>query len=107
MLRDKSKNRRLHHDRKEMLVADIVKEIPKSADIFRSNRIDFCCGGQIPLAEAISDKSAPLETLLDEINGLQKGNAGEGLDVQYLDNASLIDYIQNKYHVPLREEMKT
>ncbi|ULG73805.1 iron-sulfur cluster repair di-iron protein ScdA [Macrococcus brunensis] len=91
---------------KEMLVADIVKEIPKSADIFRSNRIDFCCGGQIPLAEAISDKSAPLETLLDEINGLQKGNAGEGLDVQYLDNASLINYIQNKYHVPLREEMK-
>lgn len=91
---------------KEMRVADIVKEIPKSADIFRSNRIDFCCGGQIPLAEAVHDKSASLETLLDEINSLQTENAGEGLDVQYLDNASLINYIQNKYHIPLREEMK-
>ncbi|GGB10403.1 iron-sulfur cluster repair di-iron protein ScdA [Macrococcus hajekii] len=91
---------------KDMLVADIVKEIPKSADIFRNNRIDFCCGGQIPLSGAVNDKSESLDTLLEEINSLQTNSAGEGLDVQYLDNASLINYIQNKYHIPLREEMK-
>ena len=90
---------------KEMLVSDIVKQSPKSADIFRSNRIDFCCGGNIPLSEAINDKSKPLDVLLEEINALDNGSDGT-LDVQYLDNAALINYIQNKYHKPLAEEFK-
>lgn len=90
---------------KDMLVSDIVKQSPKAADIFRSNRIDFCCGGNIPLSDAINEKSRPLETLLEEINALD--NDGEGtLDVQYLDNAALINYIQNKFHKPLAEEFK-
>lgn len=33
-------------------VADIVTAVPWSADIFRQNRIDFCCGGKISLKEA-------------------------------------------------------
>ncbi|MFC6118223.1 iron-sulfur cluster repair di-iron protein ScdA [Macrococcoides bohemicum] len=90
---------------KEMLVSDIVKQSPKSADIFRSNRIDFCCGGNIPLSEAINDKSKPLDVLLEEINALDNGSDGT-IDVQYLDNAALINYIQNKYHKPLAEEFK-
>lgn len=90
---------------KEMLVSDIVKQSPKSADIFRSNRIDFCCGGNIPLSEAINDKSKPLDVLLEEINALDNGSDGM-IDVQYLDNAALINYIQNKYHKPLAEEFK-
>lgn len=90
---------------KEMLVSDIVKQSPISADIFRSNRIDFCCGGNIPLSEAINDKSKPLDVLLEEINALDNGSDGT-LDVQYLDNAALINYIQNKYHKPLAEEFK-
>lgn len=88
-----------------MLVSDIVKQSPKSADIFRSNRIDFCCGGNIPLSEAINDKSKPLDVLLEEINALDNGSDGK-IDVQYLDNAALINYIQNKYHKPLAEEFK-
>lgn len=91
---------------KEMLVADIVKEIPKSADIFRSHRIDFCCGGQVPLAEALNDKSELVDDLITEINQLQSGSAGEGLDIQYLDNRGLITYIQRKYHEPLAEEFR-
>ncbi|WP_267920348.1 iron-sulfur cluster repair di-iron protein ScdA [Macrococcoides caseolyticum] len=90
---------------KDMLVSDIVKQSPKSADIFRSNRIDFCCGGNIPLEEAINEKSQSLDELLKEINALDNGSEGT-LDVQYLDNAALINYIQNKFHKPLAEEFK-
>ncbi|WP_414042462.1 iron-sulfur cluster repair di-iron protein ScdA [Macrococcus animalis] len=90
---------------KDMLVSDIVKQSPKAADIFRSNRIDFCCGGNIPLTEAINEKSKSLDALLEEINALDNGSEGT-LDVQYLDNAALINYIQNKFHKPLAEEFK-
>ncbi|MDJ1089780.1 iron-sulfur cluster repair di-iron protein ScdA [Macrococcus caseolyticus] len=90
-----------------MKVSDIVKQLPKAADIFRKNRIDFCCGGDISLSEAIHEKSAPIETLLEEINQLDNESSdGLGLDVQYLDNRSLINYIQNKYHKPLEEEFR-
>ncbi|QYA34973.1 iron-sulfur cluster repair di-iron protein [Macrococcoides caseolyticum] len=88
-----------------MKVSDIVKQLPKAADIFRKNRIDFCCGGDIPLSETVHEKSAPIEALLEEINQLDNGSS-DGLDVQYLDNRSLINYIQNKYHKPLEEEFK-
>lgn len=90
---------------KDMLVSDIVKQSPKAADIFRRNRIDFCCGGNVPLEDAMNEKSKSLDTLLEEINALDNGNAST-LDVQYLDNAALINYIQNKYHKPLAEEFK-
>lgn len=90
---------------KEMLVSEIVKEIPKSADVFRRNRIDFCCGGQIPLAEAVNDNSASAESIIDEINQLGQ-HEGDSLDVKYLDNRGLITYIQKKYHEPLAEEFK-
>ena len=90
---------------KDMKVSEIVKALPKSADIFRANRIDFCCGGNIALEEAINEKSKPLDALLEEINSLDQGS-NDGLDVQYLDNRSLINYIQNKFHKPLEEEFK-
>ena len=30
------------------LVRDIVNEVPKTSDVFKKYRIDFCCGGNIP-----------------------------------------------------------
>lgn len=30
----------------ETWVADIVKAVPKTGDLFRKLRIDFCCGGK-------------------------------------------------------------
>ena len=39
------------------LVKDIVNEAPKTSDVFKKHRIDFCCGGNIPLATAAQEKS--------------------------------------------------
>ena len=36
------------------LVKDIVNELPKTSDVFKKFRIDFCCGGNIPLSQAIA-----------------------------------------------------
>lgn len=89
----------------ESIVAEIVTDIPLSADIFRKYGIDFCCGGNMSINEAVKNKKVDAETLIDEINELPNHNQGN-INVKYLDAASLIQYIQSRYHETMREEFK-
>ncbi|MBY6270260.1 DUF542 domain-containing protein, partial [Parageobacillus thermoglucosidasius] len=41
----------------QSLIGDIVAQFPKASDIFRSYKIDFCCGGQRPLKEALEERN--------------------------------------------------
>ena len=89
----------------ESIVAEIVTDIPLSADIFRKYGIDFCCGGNISINEAVKNKNVDAETLIDEINELPNHDQGN-INVKYLDAPSLIQYIQSRYHETMREEFK-
>lgn len=89
----------------ESIVAEIVTDIPLSADIFRKYGIDFCCGGNISINEAVKNKKVDAETLIDEINELPNHDQGN-INVKYLDAPSLIQYIQSRYHETIREEFK-
>lgn len=89
----------------ESIVAEIVTDNPLSADIFRKYGIDFCCGGNMSINEAVKNKKVDAETLIDEINELPNHNQGN-INVKYLDAASLIQYIQSRYHETMREEFK-
>ncbi|ENO0945706.1 iron-sulfur cluster repair di-iron protein ScdA [Staphylococcus pseudintermedius] len=87
-------------------VADIVTHYPKTADVFRKHGIDFCCGGQISLEEAVSNHpKLSLTPLLQELEDASQ-QQGEGIQPQYLSVPSLIQYIQARYHDTLREEFK-
>ena len=87
-------------------VADIVTHYPKTADVFRKHGIDFCCGGQISLEEAVSNHpKLSLTPLLQELEDASQ-QPGEGMQPQYLSVPSLIQYIQARYHDTLREEFK-
>lgn len=87
-------------------VADIVAHYPKTADVFRKHGIDFCCGGQISLEEAVSNHpKLSLTPLLQELEDASQ-QQGEGMQPQYLSVPSLIQYIQARYHDTLREEFK-
>lgn len=89
----------------ESIVPEIVTDIPLSADIFRKYGIDFCCGGNISINEAVKNKKVDAETLIDEINELPNHDQGN-INVKYLDAPSLIQYIQSRYHETMREEFK-
>ncbi|MCE5812785.1 iron-sulfur cluster repair di-iron protein ScdA [Staphylococcus pseudintermedius] len=87
-------------------VADIVTHYPKTADVFRKRGIDFCCGGQISLEEAVSNHpKLSLTPLIQELEDASQ-QQGEGMQPQYLSVPSLIQYIQARYHDTLREEFK-
>ncbi|WML51564.1 DUF542 domain-containing protein [Neobacillus sp. PS3-12] len=59
------------------LVKDIVNEFPKSSDVFKKHRIDFCCGGNIPIEQAATESDVELDLLISELNVvIEKINSG-------------------------------
>lgn len=90
----------------ETNVSDIVKQIPQTGDLFRKLRIDFCCGGKVPL------QAAALEKKLDPSEVFKKVKEMELRQLQFqdiiptsLDEKELIHRIQKKHHAFLREEL--
>lgn len=89
------------------IVKDIVNELPKSSDVFKKHRIDFCCGGNIPLAQAIEEWHVDEATILAELKDVyEQGANTENLEVwTNSDSNTIIDHVISHYHNPLREEL--
>ncbi|WP_226087158.1 iron-sulfur cluster repair di-iron protein [Mesobacillus sp. S13] len=91
------------------LVKDIVNIFPQSSDLFKQNRLDFCCGGNRPLAEAATEQNLDVPAImaaLEELYRKHNGNA-ESMEVwTETDSEELIEHIKNKYHRELEEELK-
>lgn len=90
----------------ETNVSEIVKEIPQTGDLFRKLRIDFCCGGKIPLKTAAINQQLDPEEVLDKVISIQSKQAEyqQALPTS-LDEKALIQHIQTKHHAYLREEL--
>ena len=87
-------------------VCDIVTELPQSADLFRSLRIDFCCGGKIALEDAAKERKLNPEEVLNSVKKIEeKREQQSGIDPTSFGSKTLVSYIQEKYHTGLREEL--
>ncbi|PLR97643.1 iron-sulfur cluster repair di-iron protein [Bacillus sp. T33-2] len=90
------------------LVKDIVNIFPKSSDLFKRNRIDFCCGGNRPLAEAAAEREINIQDFMAELTGLYEKNASIPEDMEVWtdsDSVILVNHIKEKYHRTLEEEL--
>lgn len=89
-------------------IGEIVTVFPGAGDIFYNYNVDFCCGGNRPLKEAITEQKLDEEKLLRDLNG-----AYQEFDVQnneFVDWAKetpskLADYTVNKHHAYLNEAL--
>ncbi|HLR92455.1 MAG TPA: iron-sulfur cluster repair di-iron protein [Atopostipes sp.] len=87
-------------------VADIVNTFPESMDLFQELRIDFCCGGKIPLKEAAEKQNIAPEDVLSRINDIEEIEGKQGsFDPMAFGNKTLVAYIQETYHEPLEKEL--
>lgn len=87
-------------------VSDIVTSIPQTADLFRSLRIDFCCGGQVPLEEAAKQRNLEPAAVLEKVQSLENKFADyQESRPASLRESELIEYIQHKHHAFLRDEL--
>ncbi|GLC30647.1 iron-sulfur cluster repair di-iron protein [Clostridium omnivorum] len=89
-------------------IGEIVTKFPKSADILKEYRIDFCCGGDRPLITAIKEQGLNEAEILDRINNLYeevKSVKTEDIDWEKESMSKLIDHVVNTHHAYLGVEL--
>ena len=78
----------------EQTLGHIAVQLPGATAVFRRLKLDFCCGGQTRLADAVAEKNLDLDAVLAELSALQRptelpGNTEPG---------ALIEHIIARYH---------
>jgi len=48
-------------------IGEIVVKLPKASEVFKAFEIDFCCGGNRPLIEAINENGLNEEVVLSKV----------------------------------------
>lgn len=85
-------------------IGEIVADDYRTAGVFRSFGLDFCCGGGKTVAEACEKKGINLTDVQERLSSLDRG----GTDQQNYNSWSpdfLIDYIVNNHHTFVREKL--
>ena len=87
-------------------IGEIAAKFPKASEIFKENKIDFCCGGERPLIDAIKERGLDETKVMNDINNLyeQFANSGEK-DWQGAPFNELVEHIINKHHGYLWDEL--
>lgn len=81
-------------------VAEIAATLPGATQVFRQHKIDFCCGGKVPLAAAAAANNVPLADLEAELAQLVAGTP------EYpQETGALIEHILVRYHETHRREL--
>jgi regulator of cell morphogenesis and NO signaling len=86
----------------------IAANLPKSMEVFRDYNIDFCCGGNRPLIEAIREERLDENEIMAKLEeAYNKTLVIENVDIDFnkLSYSDLIDYIVNTHHVYLENEL--
>jgi regulator of cell morphogenesis and NO signaling len=93
----------------EEKIGAIVAEYPGASNLFKEVRIDFCCGGDRSLAEAVHLKKLDEQDILKRLNDgyleMKKRAEQEGTDWREAPIAELVDYIVHRHHGYLRQEL--
>ena len=83
-------------------VADIAAKLPGATAVFRARRMDFCCGGAVPLEQAAARRGVDLAALEAELASLDGRAAPADAD---LPTEALVARILDRYHAVHRREL--
>lgn len=94
---------------RESKVRDIVVQIPRSDELFKQNKIDFCCGGNRPIHEALAEKGLNEDAFLQKLHTLyQQALESKSSDEENWQEApysKLISHIVDRHHGYLVQEL--
>ena len=88
------------HITPDVHVGEIAAHLAGATAIFRKHKIDFCCGGNVPLAEAASRKNIDLDGIMSELASLAAERPAAPKDT-----TDLITHIVSRYHDVHRAEL--
>ncbi len=78
-------------------VADIVVRYPRLSRVFESMRIDYCCGGNVPLESAASQKGIDVTALVGLLTSAMPADAADARPAE-LDTPALIEHLEREEH---------
>lgn len=81
-------------------VAEIAAGLPGATAVFRRHKLDFCCGGKAPLAEAVAARGGDLGAVEAELAALVPAEAAAPEATE-----ALIELIETRYHATHRREL--
>lgn len=82
-------------------IGEIAASLPGATAVFRRFKLDFCCGGDVRLAEAAARRGIDLAALREALSGLNPTATGSIPD----ETEALIDHILTRYHETHRREL--
>lgn len=91
--------------RSDTQVGRIAVEHPLSTRVFARYGIDYCCGGDVPLASACESRGLDAGSVMEEIRNEVGPTAGVGENWGEAPIGALITHIRTAYHQPLKEEL--
>lgn len=89
-------------------VGDIATTVPASITVFERYGVDFCCGGDTPLSEALRGTGLSVGDVLAEIESAASSVQAEDRlheDWAQSDPAALADHVEAVHHSYLRERL--
>lgn len=88
-------------------IAEIVTRQPSTAALFDQLGIDFCCGGEKPLADAAQARGLDPQTLLTTLSALDavQGDTAGAHEIQNMSSGELVDHIIEEHHAKLRKQI--
>ncbi len=104
----KSIEREVKMLKKEMSLGEVAIIYPGAINIFMDLDIDFCCGGNRSLEEALQEKNYNTQAVLKDIQNQYEKDVAEGTEIQDFNNLSktaLIEHIIKTHHEYLRNNL--
>ncbi|RPJ69274.1 MAG: iron-sulfur cluster repair di-iron protein [Acidobacteria bacterium] len=87
-------------------IRDVVADDYRAAAVFQKHGIDFCCGGDRPIADACREKGIEDQVVLDELDAaLAPGGDLPRFNASDLD--FLVDYIVANHHAYVRDAIQS
>ena len=84
-------------------IGEIVAADYRTAKVFETNGIDFCCGGKVALATICTQEGLDLAKIMKELEAVQSEPVERTQNYASWSLSFLADYIVNTHHAYLRE----
>lgn len=93
----------MHEFNSTKTVRDIAVENPATMRVFENYKIDYCCGGHVPFAEACATAGVEADAVRIEIEKALAGPVTTAEDPSKWTQTALADHIVEKHHGYVRE----
>ena len=91
----------------ETTVRDVALQLPESTRLFERLRIDYCCGGNQPLAQACASAGIDVDNVMEMLAEVpQPASPERSLDFQNVALTELITHILETHHVFTKAEIE-